>query len=246
MTATVYPKRSRITAVTRSATEPASPSVVSTTLPLASTVRTDSNPDSLSASESSAIRIRTPPMFTPRSSATQRPVGSAMHPSSLSPYAASGSSRSEGTGMAMVQRRTVILVDGENIDATLGNTVLKRKPESAERPRWDRLVDFATRLWGQEVLGLFFLNASSGHLPGPFISALQGVGFRPVPLSGRPDQKVVDIGIQRTLDALVDRPADVLLCSHDGDFVEQMQRLLTDEHRVGIVGFPELMSAAYA
>jgi uncharacterized protein len=138
-----------------------------------------------------------------------------------------------------------VLVDGENIDATLGNTVLKRKPESAERPRWDRLVDFAGRLWGQEVLGLFFLNASSGHLPGPFVSALQGVGFRPVPLSGRSDQKVVDIGIQRTLDALVGRPVDVLLCSHDGDFVEQIERLVDGEHRVGIVGFPELMSAAY-
>src|SRR4051794_17404428 len=93
MTATEYPKRSWIPADTRWATEPASPPAVSTTLPLASTVRTDSNPDAVSASESSAIRIRTPPMFTPRSSATQRPVGSAMHPSSLSPYAASGSSR---------------------------------------------------------------------------------------------------------------------------------------------------------
>ena len=147
--------------------------------------------------------------------------------------------------MAQNGRRTVILVDGENIDATLGNTVLKRKPDPTERPRWDRLIDYARTLWGQEVLGLFFLNASSGHLPGPFISALQGVGFRPVPLSGRSDQKVVDIGVQRTLDALVERPVDVLLCSHDGDFVEQMERLVGGEHRVGIVGFPELMSAAY-
>jgi putative heme uptake system protein len=168
-----------------------------------------------------------------------------MRSSSRSPYAASEADREEGTGMAKAERRTVILVDGENIDATLGNTVLKRKPDPSERPRWDRLVDFATRLWGQEVLGLFFLNASSGHLPGPFISALQGVGFRPVPLSGRSDQKVVDIGIQRTLDALVEHPADVLLCSHDGDFVQQMERLVAGEHRVGIVGFPELMSAAY-
>jgi uncharacterized protein len=148
--------------------------------------------------------------------------------------------------MARSDRRTVILVDGENIDATLGNTVLKRKPEPAERPRWDRLVDFATRLWGQDVLGLFFLNASNGHLPGPFISALQGVGFRPVPLAGSADQKVVDIGIQRTLDALAERPADVLLVSHDGDFVEQIQRLVEGGRRVGIVGFPELVSAAYA
>jgi len=147
--------------------------------------------------------------------------------------------------VAKADRRTVILVDGENIDATLGNTVLKRKPDPSERPRWDRLVDFAARLWGQEVLGLFFLNASNGHLPGSFISALQGVGFRPVPLAGTADQKVVDIGIQRTLDALVDRPADVLLVSHDGDFVDQIERLVTGGHRVGIVGFPELMSNGY-
>ena len=148
--------------------------------------------------------------------------------------------------MAKAERRTVILVDGENIDATLGQTVLKRKPDPSERPRWDRLVDYAGRLWGQEVLGLFFLNASNGHLPGPFISALQGVGFRPVPLSGTADQKVVDVGIQRTLDALADRPADVLLVSHDGDFVEQIQRLVGGGHRVGMVGFPELMSNGYS
>jgi putative heme uptake system protein len=169
-----------------------------------------------------------------------------MRSSSRSPYAASEADREEGTGMAKAERRTVILVDGENIDATLGNTVLKRKPDPSERPRWDRLVDFATRLWGQEVLGLFFLNASSGHLPGPFISALQGVGFRPVPLSGRSDQKVVDIGIQRTLDALVGRDADVLLGSHDRDYLEQVERLLGSGHRVGILGFPELVSGAYA
>ena len=51
------------------------------------------------------------------------------------------------------------------------------------------------------------------------MQALLAMDYRPVPLSGRADQKVVDIGIQRTLDALVDRDADVFLCSHDGDFV---------------------------
>jgi uncharacterized protein len=142
-------------------------------------------------------------------------------------------------------RRTVVLVDGENIDATLGNSVLGRKPEPAERPRWERLVDFARRLWGQDVTALFFLNATNGHLPWPIISALQNVGFRPVPLAGASDEKVVDIGIQRTLDALLERRADVLLCSHDRDFVEQVQRLTESRHRVGIVGFPELVSGAY-
>ena len=53
--------------------------------------------------------------------------------------------------------------------------------------------------------------------------------YRPVPLSGRADQKVVDIGIQRTLDALVDRDADVFLCSHDADFAAQMEALLDGE-----------------
>ena len=143
-------------------------------------------------------------------------------------------------------RRTFILVDGENIDATLGVTVLGRKPEPNERPRWERVMDFARRLWGQDATGLFFLNASNGHLPGPFVSALQGIGFRPVPLSGSSTEKVVDIGIQRTLDALLERDADVLLCSHDRDFVEQVRRLVDDDHRVGIIGFPELVSGAYS
>lgn len=148
--------------------------------------------------------------------------------------------------MQAAERRTFVLVDGENIDATLGNTVLGRRPEPGERPRWERVIDFARTLWGQKPTGLFFLNASNGHLPGPFVTALQGAGFRPVPLAGGANEKVVDIGIQRTLDALIGRDADVLLCSHDRDFIEQVQRLLAADHRVGIIGFPELVSGAYA
>ena len=143
-------------------------------------------------------------------------------------------------------RRTFILVDGENIDATLGGTILGRKPEPGERPRWERVIDFARRLWGQDATGLFFLNASNGYLPGPFVSALLNIGFRPVPLAGESNEKVVDIGIQRTLDALVDRDADVLLCSHDVDFLDQVSRLLDADQRVGLIGFPELVSGAYA
>lgn len=143
-------------------------------------------------------------------------------------------------------RRTFVLVDGENIDATLGVTVLGRKPEPSERPRWERVMDFARRLWGQEATGLFFLNASNGYLPGPFISALQGIGFRPVPLAGSSSEKVVDIGIQRTLTALVPMDADVLLCSHDRDFIVQVEQLLDADHRVDLIGFPELVSGAYA
>ena len=38
---------------------------------------------------------------------------------------------------------TYVLVDGENIDATLGTSILGRRPQPDERPRWDRLLSFA-------------------------------------------------------------------------------------------------------
>jgi hypothetical protein len=36
-----------------------------------------------------------------------------------------------------------LIVDGENIDATLGASVLGRRPAPEERPRWDRVRDYA-------------------------------------------------------------------------------------------------------
>src|SRR5215217_2961356 len=112
--------------------------------------------------------------------------------------------------MAEQTALTYVLVDGENIDATLGVSVLCHRPAPEERPRWDRVRDYAAELWGQPVRGLFFLNASSGHMPMSFVQALLALDYRPVPLSGDPGQKVVDIGIQRTLEALADRFGEVL------------------------------------
>jgi uncharacterized protein len=140
-------------------------------------------------------------------------------------------------------RRTFVLVDGENLDATLGGSVLARRPEPEERPRWERLLSYAEELWGQPVTGLFFLNATT-NLPHSFVSALLAIGFRPVPLSGRATEKVVDLGIQRTLDALVDHQADVLLGSHDGDFLPHIERLGSDR-KVGVIGFREFMNAGF-
>jgi uncharacterized protein len=140
--------------------------------------------------------------------------------------------------------RTFLLVDGENIDATLGGSLLGRRPAPEERPRWDRVRDFARAVWEQPVRGLFFLNASS-HLPMAFVQALATLEYRPVPLSGPSDVKVVDVAIQRTLDALAGRPgADVLLASHDGDFAPHVAPLLATDRRVGLLGFRELTSAA--
>ncbi|MBA2644073.1 MAG: nuclease [Solirubrobacterales bacterium] len=140
---------------------------------------------------------------------------------------------------------TFLLIDGENIDATLGGNLLGRRPAPEERPRWDRVRDHARDVWDQPVRGLFFLNGSS-HLPMPFVQAIAALDFRPVPLSGPPEVKVVDIAIQRTLEALSTRGSgDVLLASHDGDFATQVAALVrAPGRRVGLLGFRELMSGA--
>ena len=141
-------------------------------------------------------------------------------------------------------RTTYLLVDGENIDATLGTSILGRRPRPEERPRWERLLQFARDEWDQPAQGLFFLAANS-DLPMTFVQALLAIGYRPVPLSGAPGQKVVDIAIQRTLVELQGREADVVLVSNDGDFVGQVGQRL-DGRRVGIVGFLEFRNQAFS
>ena len=141
----------------------------------------------------------------------------------------------------MTERSTYLLVDGENIDATLGVSLLGRRPQPEERPRWNTVLDFAERAWQQPVTGLFFL-AVPHELPTSFVQALIAIGYRPVPLSG--EGKVVDIAIQRTADALADRDADVILVSHDGDFAPQLERLADGERRVGVMGFTEFVAGS--
>jgi uncharacterized protein len=142
---------------------------------------------------------------------------------------------------------TFLLVDGENIDATLGGALLGRRPAPDERPRWDRVLAFAAEAFGQPARGLFFLNGS-GELPMRFVQAITAIGFRPVLLSGPSEVKVVDVAIQRTLEALAERgDGDVLLASHDGDFEPQVAALLrAGGRRVGVLGFRELISADLA
>jgi putative heme uptake system protein len=144
------------------------------------------------------------------------------------------------------QRRTFVVVDGENIDATLGTSILQRRPNPEERPRWERVTEFAANLWGQPVTGLFFINATQGQLPLSFVQALLALKYRVVPLAGDPDEKVVDIGIQRTLDALLGHDdADILLVSHDADFAPHIERLDTHDRRVGVIAFPEFTSGQF-
>jgi putative heme uptake system protein len=142
---------------------------------------------------------------------------------------------------------TILLVDGENIDATLGGSLLGRRPAPEERPRWDRVREYARAVWEQPVRPLFFLNAS-GQIPMAFVQALTALDFRPVLLSGPSDVKVVDVAIVRTLEALAEvERGDVLLASHDGDFAPAMAELLrSPSRRVGVIGFRELISSVLA
>ncbi|MFC7375890.1 NYN domain-containing protein [Brachybacterium sp. GCM10030267] len=140
----------------------------------------------------------------------------------------------------MSERSTYLLVDGENIDATLGVSVLGRRPQPEERPRWNKLLHHAEVTWDQPAKGLFFL-AVGDSLPSGFVQALIALGYKAVPLRG--DGKVVDIAIQRTAEALQDRPADVMLVSHDNDFTPQMENLAaTPDRRTAIIGFGEFMA----
>ena len=142
----------------------------------------------------------------------------------------------------MTGRRTFVLVDGENIDATIGMSVFGRRPEPEERPRWERLTAFAETAWDQPATGLFFLNASAGTLPTTFVQALLAMGYRPIALAGSADEKVVDIGIQRTLTALAAHDADVMLVSHDADFAEHLLALRDGQRRLAVIALREYAS----
>ncbi len=138
--------------------------------------------------------------------------------------------------------KTVLLIDGENLDMTLGNAILRERPRPEQRPRWERLLRHTEETYGGPVRALFFLNVSR-TMPFNFLAALQAMGFTPVPLVGPEDRKVVDEAIVRTLQAMWTRTGNVVLGSHDADFVEGLVPLTEDEgRRVAVVGFMEMFS----
>lgn len=142
-----------------------------------------------------------------------------------------------------MDQTTYLVVDGENIDATLGMSVLDRRPNPEERPRWDRVLAAAADQWGGEAKGLFFLNGSSGYLPMGFVQALMAMSYKAIPLAGPSTVKVVDVGVQRTLEAITQLDSgSVILASHDADFVPQIRALLDMGRKVAVLCFKEFLS----
>lgn len=96
--------------------------------------------------------------------------------------------------------------------------------------------------------GLFFLNVSQ-RTAAPFIQALLAIGWQPIQLTSTdPERKIVDEGIQRTLDAILkEKPgADVVVGTHDVDYLPQLEALLDAGHRVSILCFREFLALPIA
>lgn len=152
-----------------------------------------------------------------------------------------------GNVMDYENRKVYLLVDGENIDRTLGQ-ILSKKPRPDQRPRWDKVKIFIEKEFQADCRALFFLNANEG-VNGSFIQALKMVDFIPIPLVGPPDVKIVDLGILKMLQAIKEQPATnrlpgVTLVSHDSDFKSSFSILNTDR-QLAIIGFREFMSNEY-
>lgn len=148
--------------------------------------------------------------------------------------------------MKYEDRKVYLLVDGENIDRTLGQ-ILSKKPKSDQRPRWDKVKIFVEKQFQADCRALFFLNASDG-VNGSFIQALKMVDFIPIPLIGSIEDKVVDQGILKMLSAISKIEATgglpgVALVSHDSDFKRLFANL--EANTLAIIGFKEFFSGEF-
>ena len=123
----------------------------------------------------------------------------------------------------MSDRATYVLVDGENIDATLGSQILGSRPQPDERPRWDRLIAFTEDTWGQPATGLFFLAASAA--PDAVRPSAQRDGFRRRAAGRRTRREDRRHRHPAHACGAVARDADVMLVSNDGDFLEDVDPL---------------------
>jgi putative heme uptake system protein len=143
-----------------------------------------------------------------------------------------------------------VLIDAENVDWAVAS-VLGRKPEPQDRVQFDRLVAFCESQFPQPVRCVVVLNARGEQLPDVmigFVRALKTAGCEVALLHGRPEQKVVDVGILKLLEAIrTQRPkAAVVLASHDGaDFASALRPLLEEKRRVAVLGLREYVSQRF-
>lgn len=142
---------------------------------------------------------------------------------------------------------TYLLVDGENVDSTLG-TILRNQPSPQDRPRWDRVITFVKEKFeDEEVEAFFFINVKNGaKIPYKFVHVLDMMGYMPILLEGTHTQ-VVDEGIKKTLEELVEREGNIVLVTHDNGYAELLNKAITAHNRnLAILGFEEFVSSKYS
>lgn len=131
------------------------------------------------------------------------------------------------------------------------SNVVGRKPESQDRVQFDRLVSFCETNFPAPVRCVVVLNARGEQLPDVmigFVRALKSAGCDVALLYGRPDQKVVDLGILKLLENIrTQRPgAAVVLASHDGaDFADALKPMLEEKRQVAVLGLREYVSQRF-
>ena len=148
----------------------------------------------------------------------------------------------------MTRRKLYMLIDGENIDGTLSQ-ILKHKPLSDERPRWDTVLEFSRAAFErpEDERAIFFIAMDPGLVPrsvASFMYLLTEIGIETVKLLREEGREVVDEAILKVLHGLIERKADVLLLSHDGGYGPALQdiRRADPERRIAVLGFPEYLS----
>ena len=150
--------------------------------------------------------------------------------------------------------RVVIFCDGENVDGVLsgiissGSGCSRRRPRSAERPRWQRLVAHVRKMFPESSVDAHMFLVERHH-PAfwGFVQRLPDLELRPVLLAPEPNVPVVDNAIMATLEFLGQQVSDdlIVVVSHDGVYVDQLVPLLAKGRRVVACGFVELMSSRY-
>ena len=147
--------------------------------------------------------------------------------------------------MATAPAETFLLVDGENIDATLGGSLLGRRPAPEERPRWDRVRDYGRAMWDQPLRGLFFLNGS-GQVPMSFVQALDAWTSAPCCSAARRTSRSSTSRSSRR--SRRSRSAAAATCCWPATTATSPRRspscCATSDRRVGIIGFRELISSS--
>ena len=142
----------------------------------------------------------------------------------------------------MAERMTYLLVDGENIDATLGTSILGRRP----------------RPGGAPALGPPARVGRAGLRPGrhrPVLPRRQHRDAHQLRPGAARDRLQADPAERRGQDrrhrhpahrrGAGDREADVVLVSHDGDFVDQVSALCDGSRQVGVIGFTEFVNSQF-